>query len=182
MKLDKPLIDPLKSFVTSEDVAELDHLYRAAPVGLCLLDTELRYIRINERLAEINGKPVSAHIGRRVREVLPEIADTLEPLVQRVIETREPVLNLEVSGVTPAQPGVQREWLVSYYPLMSDDGDVQAISAVVEEVSARKRAEQALQRAYDELEGQVEKRTVELAHANAELREQDEERLEAEAA
>ncbi|MDP2577719.1 MAG: PAS domain-containing protein, partial [Candidatus Palauibacterales bacterium] len=182
MKLDKPLIDPLEPISAPEDIAELDHLYRTAPVGLCLLDTELRYLRINERLAEINGRPVSAHIGRQVREVLPQLAEMLEPLLRRVIETREPVLDLEVSATTPAQPGVQRDWLVSYYPLMSDDGDVQAVSAVVEEVSARKRAEQALQRAYDELEGQVEKRTVELAHANAELREQDEERLEAEAA
>lgn len=182
MKLDKPLIDPLESISAPEDISELDHLYRTAPVGLCLLDTELRYLRINERLAEINGRPVSAHIGRQVREVLPQLAEMLEPLLRRVIETREPVLDLEVSAMTPAQPGVQREWLVSYYPLISDDGDVQAVSAVVEEVSARKRAEQALQRAYDELERQVEKRTVELAHANAELREQDEERLEAEAA
>ena len=53
------------------EALELDHLYQTAPVGLCLLDRNLRYLRINELLAEFHGKPVSEHIGRPIREVLP---------------------------------------------------------------------------------------------------------------
>ena len=57
-----------------EDLIELETLYRTAPVGLCLVDRDLRYVRINERLAAINGKPPGEHIGRTIREIIPEIA------------------------------------------------------------------------------------------------------------
>ena len=62
---------------TPDETAELEHLYRTAPVGLCLLDKDLRYLRINERLAAINGRPISEHLGRTLREVIPDIAANL---------------------------------------------------------------------------------------------------------
>ncbi len=87
-----------------DEALELDHLYQTAPVGLCLLDRNLRYLRINELLAEFHGKPVSEHIGRRLREVLPALAPTLEPMHQRILETGQPMVNIDVHGTTPAQP------------------------------------------------------------------------------
>ena len=65
---------------------ELDHLYQTAPVGLCLLDRNLRYLRINQLLAEIHGKSVAEHIGRSVQEVLPALAPTLMPMHRRILE------------------------------------------------------------------------------------------------
>jgi PAS domain-containing protein len=50
---------------------ELDALYSAAPLGLAAFDLELRYLRINDRLAEINGWPATAHLGRTVAEMCP---------------------------------------------------------------------------------------------------------------
>ena len=64
----------------TSDRSELEILYRTAPVGLCLLDTDLRFVSINERLAKINGLSVAEHIGHTLREVVPEIADTVEPI------------------------------------------------------------------------------------------------------
>ncbi len=133
-----------KNNVFDDQTAELEHIYQTAPVGLCLLDRDLRYLRINKRLAEMHGKPRSEHIGCTIREVLPALAPTLEPMLRRIIETGEPVLNLEVQGTTPAQRGVERDWLASHYPLMSEDGTVQAISVLVQEITERKRAEKEL--------------------------------------
>ena len=42
-----------------ESVAQPEWLYETAPVGLCLLDTELRVLRINAHLAAIDGIPAS---------------------------------------------------------------------------------------------------------------------------
>ncbi len=98
------------------ELLELVHLYEAAPVGLCLLDRELRYVRINEPLAAINGRPVSEHIGRTVHDVIPELAPAMEPMLRRAIETGEAVLNIDIHGTTPAEPRVERNWLASYYP------------------------------------------------------------------
>ena len=60
------------------------------------MDTEQRFLSINERLAEINGKTVEEHLGRTLREVLPGLADMIEPFYRRVIETGKPVLNVEM--------------------------------------------------------------------------------------
>ena len=124
-----------------EQFTELEHLYQTAPVGLCLMDRDLRWIRINERLAGFHGKPVSEHIGRRMNELIPEIARETEPVYRRVFETGEPIVDVEVSGVTPAEPDTERYWLASYYPLKLDDGTVHAVSTVVQEITARKCAE-----------------------------------------
>ena len=60
---------------TDAHLAELEALYRASDAGLALLDRELRYLRLNERLAAMNGAPLEAHLGRTVREVVPDLAD-----------------------------------------------------------------------------------------------------------
>ncbi|MGB5962209.1 MAG: PAS domain-containing protein [Coleofasciculaceae cyanobacterium] len=127
-------------------LAEIEALYATAPVGLCFVDTDLRYIRANEHLAKMNGVSIEEHLGHTLREVLPEMADDLEPLYQQVIETGDPIINLEISGTNRAKPGVRREWLVSYYPL-KDAERVLGINIVVQEITERKQAELALQAA-----------------------------------
>ena len=57
----------------SEASALFDVVGEGAPVGLALVDTELRFVRINSALCAINGRPRELHIGRRLDEVLPEI-------------------------------------------------------------------------------------------------------------
>jgi PAS domain S-box-containing protein len=123
---------------------ELQTLYRTAPVGLALVDRDLRFLRVNDKLAEIDGLPIDAHIGRTLREVVPNVADTIEHLYRRVIETGESVLEVEIHGTTAAQPGIERDWLVDYYPMKEPDGSVQGVAAIVSEITGRKRAEDAL--------------------------------------
>ncbi|MBD2435663.1 PAS domain S-box protein [Nostoc sp. FACHB-110] len=121
-------------------LAEIETIYQSAPIGLNILDTDLRFVRINQRLAEINGFTVEEHIGRTVRELLPNIADTAEEVLRSVLETGEPLLNVEIRGETPAQPGVERVWLEKFLPLK--DGDrVIGISTVCEEITERKAIE-----------------------------------------
>ena len=127
-------------------MAYVEAIYATAPVGLCFVDTDLRYLSINERLAEINGRSVEEHMGRTVREVVPEMADTVEPFYRRVIETGEPVLNVESSVATDAEPGVVRHFIVSYYPIKNGDGRVLGVNVVVMEITQRKKIEEELER------------------------------------
>ncbi|NJN45161.1 MAG: PAS domain-containing protein [Candidatus Competibacteraceae bacterium] len=124
--------------------AELETLYHTAPIGLALFDTELRYLRINERLADINGLPPAEHIGRTLEEVLPGVTDSVAPLLRQVILSGEPVLDIEVGGSTHKDPGTQHVWLASYYPVKNAAGTVEAVSAVVQEITERKQAEAML--------------------------------------
>ena len=139
-----------------EQLAQLELLYRTALIGLCLIDRNLRYIRINELLASINGKPVEDHIGRSIYEVIPEVASKVESIYRRVIETGEPMLNLEVRGSTPAKPKEERCWLVSYYPLKDDYGTVQAVSTVVQDITDLQYARLALRHSGERLQALVE--------------------------
>ena len=149
---------------------EIEDLYRNAPVGLCVLDRDLRYVRINERLAEINGIPAEAHIGKRVHDLMPELGEAVEPEMRRVLETGQPRLNIEIVGETPAQQSVKRSWLEQWLPLTDADGRVTGLSIVAEEITERKKMEEALQKAYDNLEEQVEERTVDLRTALSEIK------------
>ena len=125
-------------------LAELESIYTNAPIGLSLVDINFRFLRINSRLAEINGYSAEFHIGRSFREIIPDLAEKIEPLYQQVIETKQPIFNQEIHGTTPAQPGVERNWLINYYPLFNSEGEVISISAIVQEITERKTAEAAL--------------------------------------
>lgn len=122
-------------------LAEIEAIYRNNPVGLAVLDSGLRFIRINERLAEINGMSVDEHLGRTVREVVPGLADEVEPVFRRILETGEAVVGIEISGETRAQPGVQRTWLESWVPVRSRNDEVIGISITAEEITERRKVE-----------------------------------------
>jgi PAS domain S-box-containing protein len=127
-------------------LAYVEAIYATAPVGLCFIDTEQRFLSINKHLAEIDGKTVEEHLGRTVREVLPELVDLIEPHYQRVIETGEPVFNIEVSAVMADQPGVVRHFISSYYPIKNNDGQVLGVNGVVVEITQRRKIEEELER------------------------------------
>ena len=123
----------------------LDAIFERAPVGLAVHDPELRYVRINDRMAEINGLTAAEHIGRTVTEILPDV-EAVETSLRRVIESGEPLTEVEVAGATAAAPGVDREFIVSYWPVRRrDDHRVVGVGAVVFEVTERRAAERAAQ-------------------------------------
>lgn len=134
-----------------QQLAEIEALYQSAPIGLNVLDSDLRFVRVNQRLAEMNGLSIEAHLGRTIRELLPEVADSAEQLLRPILETGEPLLNVEIWGETPAQPGVQRVWLEHFLPLKDADRVV-GISTVCEEITDRRRSDSALREAYIQLE------------------------------
>jgi PAS domain S-box-containing protein len=125
-------------------LAYVEAIYATAPVGLCILDTDLRFLRINELLAEIDGKSVEEHLGRTVREVAPEVADVVERDLRRVIETGEPALNVEHRFALASQPGVIRDFIASYYPIKNRRQALR-VNVVVMEITQRKIIEEELE-------------------------------------
>jgi len=133
---------------TAEDAkALLDTLFESAPIGLAYFDRDLCFVRVNDALAEINGVPAEDHLGRSLTEVLPDIDPAVLDQFGRVIETGEPITGYELQGETPAQPGVQRTWLEGFYPVRGGDGEILGLGAVVLDITERKAAEAARERA-----------------------------------
>ena len=122
----------------AETAAQLRATYESAPAGLCLLDNELRYVAINAMLAETNGQPVAAHIGRTIQDMAPDAAERMAPVMRRVLETGEPAEDLELRG---AVGGEERFWLCSFYAVRSADGDITGLSGAVVDITTRKRIE-----------------------------------------
>jgi len=135
-------------------VLEIREIYAMAPQAMALYDRELRFIRINERLAEINGLTVEDHIGRKVSEVLPDIGDFIEDKLGRVRDTGQAILGYELSGTTPAAPTVQRIWEADWYPVKVGD-EVVAVGASVRDVTLERELQQDLRNAMRELQHRV---------------------------
>jgi PAS domain S-box-containing protein len=128
-------------------LAQLDTLLEASPVGIALLDQELRYLRINETLATINGHPVEFHRGKCLREVLPGwVADIYEPLFRRILETGEPLSNHEFISHGKDGKGPTRHWLGNYYPVRAGSGEVLGLGCVVVDITSQKEVEAELRR------------------------------------
>jgi PAS domain S-box-containing protein len=133
-----------------EALALLDTLQNNAPVGFAFVDREFRYVRINEALAAINGAKPADHLGRTVRELVPQLWPQLEPLYRGILEGGQPLVNLEITGETPAAPGATRHWLVNYYPVRIDQ-QVAGIGIIVTDITERKRLENELRRRAEQL-------------------------------
>jgi PAS domain S-box-containing protein len=123
---------------------ELQLIYDTAPVGLAFLTPDCRYLQVNQRVTEICGISVADHIGRSVRETVPQVADQVESIVQTVMRTGEPLTDVEINGQRPDGGNALRFWLTSWHPLKAPDGRITGVSVVAEEITERKRAEAEL--------------------------------------
>ena len=135
--------------------ALIDSVFHNAPVGLALLDTSLRYVCVNATLAAINGLPAEEHIGRGVGDVLPSLAPVVEPLYRRALEKGEVIHNVEIAGRTIANPEEQRNWVASYFPTFTPDGQKLGVGVVVSEVTESRRVEAERERLLAQLEATI---------------------------
>lgn len=121
-----------------------DAFLSATPAGIAILDNSLRYVRLNETLAQMNGLPVEEHLGKTIHEVVPDVARAVESTMRQILETGEPVLNLEIADERTADPGSPHKWLVSLIPLPGEDGNLLGIGVLFFDISDRRRLEDVL--------------------------------------
>ena len=123
---------------------ELQSLYETAPIGLAFLSTDCRYLQINRRLTEICGISVADHIGRTVRDTVPQVAAQVEQIVETILRYGEPITGIEVNGQRPDGTNAERVWVTYWHPLKDAAGSILGINVVAEEITERKRVEAAL--------------------------------------
>jgi PAS domain-containing protein len=126
----------------THQLAQLQAIYDGAPVGLCFLDCNLRYLSINRRLADMNHAPVVAHLGRTVKEMLPKLFPIYEQYFLRALRG-EAITGVEIAR--PAtKPGEQsRMCLASYQPAWDEAGEVIGLSVSLVDITELKRAQDA---------------------------------------
>jgi len=122
----------------------LESLFEQAPVGMAVFDAQLRIVRINRQLADIDGLSVEDHIGRSAHEVVPDIADHIVAAFGKVLQTGEPVAGLVFEGAIGARPDLKRAWRQSIHPVFAADGVLLGVSTTVEEITEQQRLADAL--------------------------------------
>ncbi|MEU6294313.1 SpoIIE family protein phosphatase [Streptomyces erythrochromogenes] len=117
-----------------------DGLFARSPVGIAVLDTQLRFLQVNAALEAMNGLTESAHVGHRLAEVLPEVnAGEMEAAMRQVLETGEPVLNRRRSGRTPADPDHDHVWACSYVRVEDPGGRPIGVIASLLDITTQQR-------------------------------------------
>ncbi|MER6307976.1 SpoIIE family protein phosphatase [Streptomyces sp. NPDC001739] len=123
------------------DVALSTRLVSQSPIGLGVLDTDLRYLAVNPALERIDGISAREHLGRSVHEVLPFIrTEALEAALRRVLDTGRPLVDRYVVGRTLADPENEHAWSVSFYRLEDPGGRILGVAGVIVDVTDRHRA------------------------------------------
>jgi PAS domain S-box-containing protein len=123
----------------ADRLAELEALYDEADVGLALLSSDLRYIRINKRLSDAHGAPAAAHIGRTVYEMVPGMAEKLAEKLREVLATGRAATGTELHS-----PLKEHVVLADYYPVKRADGTIAAVGAIVRDITERVGSEKLL--------------------------------------
>jgi serine phosphatase RsbU (regulator of sigma subunit) len=130
---------PAERAVAFQD-AELQALYAALPVGVAFLGLDLRYQRVNETLARLNGRSVEAHVGASLEEVLGEHAPALRAALEQVVSTRRP-LDFELTTSLPHDPSDVRSLEATYFPVIDGRGELLGVGATIRDVTDRHRLE-----------------------------------------
>jgi PAS domain S-box-containing protein len=124
----------------TEAVNLLQGIEAATPIGFKLVDRDLKVVRINQMLADLEGRPVEECIGWTVAELVPDLWPQLEGVYRRAL-AGDTVSNVDVSKPSAAEPHRMRHWLASYYPVRID-GEIVGVGNVVVDITERKEAEE----------------------------------------
>lgn len=100
-----------------ESEERLNAFFTGATAGLAIIDSSLKFKKMNQRLADIHGIDVEKHTGKTLQEALPKLSEKIVPLCLRVLEKGESVMNVEISGETPAFPAISRHFIASAFPV-----------------------------------------------------------------
>ncbi|WP_164017741.1 PAS domain-containing sensor histidine kinase [Pyxidicoccus trucidator] len=153
-----------------ESLAQLSTLFRTAPIGLGFLDTDLRYVRVNDMLADINGSPPEAHTGRHPRDVLGPLGDSVERLMRRVLETGKSTEKRSTTTQELGMPGPIRHLAGSFYPVRAADDRVLGVGVLIEDITDSKLADEERGRLYHEAQEAIRVRDDFLSIASHELK------------
>ena len=128
-----------------------DGFFDIPNVGFGICDESLRFVKVNDALARMNGIPAEVHLGKTLSDVLGEAATTVAPAYHHVFATGQPLSNLEVVAKLPTRAELAR-WIANYFPIKDAEGRVRQVGGIVVEVPYTKKPEAAQTKAHTQLQ------------------------------
>ncbi|MYT27706.1 MULTISPECIES: SpoIIE family protein phosphatase [unclassified Streptomyces] len=125
--------------------AVLEKLLMQTPVGMAVVDTDLRFVWSNLALERFGGGPARDRIGRRLADIQPGLdAEALEAQMRRVLESGEPILGYEHIGRPRSEPHHERAHAMSFVRLDNGNGRPLGVCYTVIDITERYRSRQRL--------------------------------------
>jgi two-component system CheB/CheR fusion protein len=131
---------------------EIETLYKTAPVGMAMVDRNLRLLRVNQHFAAIAEKSVDVLVGRTLEEAIPALAERMAVPIAEVFQQVKEVVNLDSTVHTHGE--AMRDFVLDIYPY-AEEGRVIAVGVILKEVTELRRLEKEQRRLMDELQHRV---------------------------
>ncbi len=131
---------------TDDALARLNAFLDNAPLGIAFFDPDLRYVRINAFLAAANGKPVEAHTGRQLTEMVPDFPPEVAAAYRRAAGPDGQPFTTQFRRADPRAPGTTRAWRATAFPVRDADGRALGAGVIAQDVTAALKAEEDVRR------------------------------------
>lgn len=123
------------------NLAFLDALFETCPIGLVMLDQDLRYVHLNQALADMDGLPIEAHLGRHMDEVMIMTdGGEYERMLRAVALGGAPVVGTLVGMRPRGHPDRDQVRSVSFFPLSQAVGSRPGVGGLMVDVTDREQA------------------------------------------
>ena len=128
----------IESPLPADTLALISAVLANAPFGFALVDTELRYLHVNEPLAALNARTPEEHRGLRPADISPALEALVGPLMRQVLSSGQSVVDHEFSAVAPGD-GTRHDWLFNVYPVHDAEQSLLGLAVAVIDVTDRRR-------------------------------------------
>jgi PAS domain S-box-containing protein len=107
-------------------------IFDTSMFGIAIFDRQQRFIAVNKTLAALHGIPAKDHIGKTLREVVPQAPVKAESLIDHVFSADESVLTEEIIAHLPTRKEAGH-WIVRFVPIRDENGQVSQVCTIATE-------------------------------------------------
>ncbi|GAA3501550.1 SpoIIE family protein phosphatase [Streptomyces prasinosporus] len=125
--------------------AVLEQMVAGSPIGIAIVDTDLRFVWSNTALEQFGGGPAHRRLGLRFGDVQPGLdAESVEAQMRHVLETGERVVGYEHAGRVRSAPLRDTTHMLSFTRLDDEQGRPMGVYYTVVDVTGWHRTRQRL--------------------------------------
>ena len=128
---------------TLEEVTELknlmDDVFASIVSGVITADVQDQITLCNRAAATILGKTSAEIVGRKLTEIIPTFASDIQPHMDLVRNSDNPIVGLEFSQSLPMRGNV--DWRMNLSPLKDAGHKTQGVAIVLDDLTERKKLE-----------------------------------------